>query len=1806
MLAFMGLSLSATAQIDTVAQGTCGTNLNWVLTGDSVLTISGSGGMAGYSEGAQPWSDYYDFIREVIIDGNVSSIGMRAFDKCRNLTDVTIPNSVTSIGWCAFALCISLPSITIPNSVTTIAEYAFIGCSSLTEIDIPNNVRSIRQSAFEGCSALTSITMYNSVENIGNQAFWNCTSLRDVYVEWLEPLRVPANAFQGVTTVNVNLHVPPGTQGSYNDSLVWQDFNIIGLYNEDDMEGLRMFLRQPSAQSGNINAHRLGLSNIDTLNWQTSGVWVRKVTGLIWNNETPKRLIRVNWGHIDIAGTLDARKWNNLTYFYLDYNRITALDISTNTALTFLRCWHNQLTELDVSANTALTILYCPDNQITEINLNTALTELYCGGNLLTTLDVRENVALTHLGVNDNQLTALDVSENTLLTYFRCDNNHLPLSDLFTASEILEINVADTANRILGTQTLPSLTIGLDIELEFTPEQNEFNDIYTEFTVTKNGTPALLGSDYSVIQGKITFHTGGVYTVKMTNEAIISNPAYPAEVIIGIEALMLWQIGAPNRPDVIAVLSNDTLTIRGSGRMQNFPLDGAPWFPYQNIITTVIIGSNVTSIGDNAFRHLEEMETASISNTVTYIGNDAFRGSGLTSIILPNLIDTISGHAFRDCGNLAGSLTIPNSLNYLGGSAFAGCQRLEDVIVTRNTPLQISLNPSDPFSHPFYNISLFNVNLHVPAGMECVYKAAPVWEDFNVVGAQRTITASAGIGGTIFPSGVQTIACGVDTTFYFTPTNASWRIKTVLVDGEENIDAVANGYYTFENIARNHIIAVNFQIDFCGGSGTESDPYQICTAEILANLAEFVNAGNPTAGTYYILTHDIDLSGYATDEGWKPIGSGFAFRGNFDGNNKIVQNLTINRPTENGIGLFGGVNNATIQNLGVENCSIKGQTTTAGLVAYTFNSTINNCYIVGNVEGAWFSGGLIGESKNNSVISNSYASGTIKGQCRVGGLVGDNDNSTIINCYSTGIVEGYMDVGGLVGYNVLNSTINNCYATGSVSGGQYVGGLVGSNVELSNITNCYSTGNIINGNTVGGLMGRNYSFISNCYTTGNVKGNGNVGGLVGENKNNATIQNCVAANESVTGSSNATTNRLVGIDDTSEGANIYRSNYALNSMIVRVGSTDIPITEGSNGAGTGKDTTTLRTLVFYNTASHWYGQAWSIDVTTNPAKIWRICDHVTLPYLQWEPEVVCPHVITATAGENGAITPEGFVLVDGGNNQTFNFTSDYCYHIETVLVDNVNHPNAVASGTYTFENVTENHTIEVTFAKTSYIITATAGENGSINADEVTVYCGENSMKFIFSPDLCYQVDQVWIDGVPDSNAAASGSYTFNNVTADHTIEVTFKATTTVWQIGTANSTVEAMLCGNTLIISGTGAMQDWSDDREVPWSNRRNDMRNVIIKNGVTTIGAYAFAYCFNLSKINCENPEPPTVGYRCFFAVDQTTCLLQVPPGSECLYADAPEWMYFKNILNMPATCISISGTIRHQDGTPLSKGTVELFLVQNGNLYESNYEASVGNNGKYFFKNIADGDYIVRARNTNASTNSALTYYGNVENWQDATVVTIVNNVSVNVDSADITLIPLSAFGIGNSFIYGYIGRDSHGLKKMRKGVNHPIHDEDVSLQSLQGGNWNTVSCTVTDSEGYFEFPNLPAGTYQVVVDIPGLGIDDFPTLEVAERDTIYIEYILTEDGFRFFTNASGNVLAYPNPTNGELRVIVFRLEGSSATEYNIYNLTGGRVMRGRLLKECKTADKCEANIDVSHLPRGVYFLRISNEVVKFIKN
>ncbi|MDR0307310.1 MAG: leucine-rich repeat protein [Chitinispirillales bacterium] len=142
-----------------------------------------------------------------------------------------------------------------------------------------------------------------------------------------------------------------------------------------------------------------------------------------------------------------------------------------------------------------------------------------------------------------------------------------------------------------------------------------------------------------------------------------------------------WEIG--NHSHVTASLDGGTLTISGTGVMKHYNShSGAPWVSdstVRNTITSVVIESGVTSIGNRVFYGLGALTSVTMPESIDSIGYEAFYAcSSLTSVTIGNGVTSIGMRAFMDCKNLT-SVTIPYGLTSIGDAAFSNCYKLTDI-----------------------------------------------------------------------------------------------------------------------------------------------------------------------------------------------------------------------------------------------------------------------------------------------------------------------------------------------------------------------------------------------------------------------------------------------------------------------------------------------------------------------------------------------------------------------------------------------------------------------------------------------------------------------------------------------------------------------------------------------------------------------------------------------------------------------------------------------------------------------------------------------------------------------------------------------------------------------------------------------------------------------------------------------------------------------------------------------------------------------------------------------------------------------
>ena len=171
------------AQAEEIGSGTFCDTLSWSLSDTGTLTISGNGPMTFNSSSENPWNNFKNEIKAVVINKGITAIGSNAFSNCYYLTSLSIPSTVETIGFSAFANCNALTAITIPEGVVSIGEKAFNQCEEALSLSLPSTLTTIGDMAFANCKKLTVINIPASVESIGWAAFSNSLDASGIYVE---------------------------------------------------------------------------------------------------------------------------------------------------------------------------------------------------------------------------------------------------------------------------------------------------------------------------------------------------------------------------------------------------------------------------------------------------------------------------------------------------------------------------------------------------------------------------------------------------------------------------------------------------------------------------------------------------------------------------------------------------------------------------------------------------------------------------------------------------------------------------------------------------------------------------------------------------------------------------------------------------------------------------------------------------------------------------------------------------------------------------------------------------------------------------------------------------------------------------------------------------------------------------------------------------------------------------------------------------------------------------------------------------------------------------------------------------------------------------------------------------------------------------------------------------------------------------------------------------------------------------------------------------------------------------------------
>ena len=198
----------------------------------------------------------------VDVPDNVTVIGSKAFEDCKDIKEIRISDSVLEIEDNAFAGCDNLRAIVFPSSLKKIGRYAFSECSCLKTADLPKTIEEIGSYAFSGCFMLDLVKMPSSNANIHETAFMGD---KEVQFDWpedwsgkqLDKLKIIAPTQGGL----LNLC---GTDGSSDDgTYLYMGISDLGMYVESNKYNFytyRGFMNLFSLEKNNDDPYLLRVS----------------------------------------------------------------------------------------------------------------------------------------------------------------------------------------------------------------------------------------------------------------------------------------------------------------------------------------------------------------------------------------------------------------------------------------------------------------------------------------------------------------------------------------------------------------------------------------------------------------------------------------------------------------------------------------------------------------------------------------------------------------------------------------------------------------------------------------------------------------------------------------------------------------------------------------------------------------------------------------------------------------------------------------------------------------------------------------------------------------------------------------------------------------------------------------------------------------------------------------------------------------------------------------------------------------------------------------------------------------------------------------------------------------------------------------------------------------------------------------------------------------------------------------------------------------------------------------------------------
>ncbi len=555
--------------------------------------------------------------------------------------------------------------IVFDGDVTSIGESAFSSLYNLASITIPEGVTSIGRFAFRNCSNLASINIPNGVTSISGSVFSGCSSLTSITI----PEGVTSigdYAFEGCTSLT-SIHIPEGVTRI----------------------GVRAF--------ADCTNSMLSITIPESVTSLSVGSTFENCTGeLIMKSKVVE--------YSDNHGSSFGSSWSSAKF-----RRVVIGDNITKIgAGIFSKCHSIKEIDLGNGIQTIESYAFYNNNGLKDITIPDSVTSIgedafaFCYS--LIEVNFPNNVNHLEFGIGAftycEALKSINIPNGVTTVSSSCFAHCASLANITIPNSVTDIQSSAFEFTGLTNIDIPDsvITIG---ERAFMDCSN-----LEEITI----------GDGCITIGNEAF--AGVFNDSWCN----IKTATIGKSVTSIGNEIFWQ------------RTIEELTINGKfieadhEHWYSFPDHCYHWYDRAKI-QNVIIGDNVTRIGDSAF----------------YGDARDDNWAYLQNVTLPETIEEIGAYAFMSC--LITSIIIPKSVTSIKDYAFAYCPLLTEVYCKPTTPpqggVEMFSNP-DPSSggngewvevHPQSSAKIFSntdsITIYVPAGSEDEYRGAEFWKNYS-------------------------------------------------------------------------------------------------------------------------------------------------------------------------------------------------------------------------------------------------------------------------------------------------------------------------------------------------------------------------------------------------------------------------------------------------------------------------------------------------------------------------------------------------------------------------------------------------------------------------------------------------------------------------------------------------------------------------------------------------------------------------------------------------------------------------------------------------------------------------------------------------------------------------------------------------------------------------------------------------------------------------------------------------------------------------------------------------------------------